>query len=223
MVMIFLAIIGIALAAVVGVIVVLAGLGAMSDRLRGVNGLAAGLARRGVPQPLVDTITLELQGASGGLPFALIFFVFGLPVLGLGINECRPYMGIDEQALYVGPGIAMLLLAFFLLAMGRARLSQSKTHEAVIARGSEVVELVPTAIYQWVITPNALVNAMGYREKTWMPLASVILRYRDGSSYTLRAFADDDPMTTVHALRALMPAAQVAPYRAPVPTQPTTR
>lgn len=216
-------VVGIAIGSVVVLVALIAGLGAISDRLRGVNGVVADLRRRRLPAPLVDTIQLELQGATGGLPFALICFVFGLPVLGLGINEIRGYQSIDEQALYVGPGIAMLLLGCFLLAMGRARLSQSATHKAVVARAPEVVELIPTATYQWVITANALVNAMGYREKTWMPLAQVILRYRDGSTYALRAFADDEPMTTLHALQTLMPAARALPYQPPAPTQPTSR
>jgi hypothetical protein len=221
--MILLVVVGIAVGSVVVVVALIAGLGAISDRLRGVNGAVAALKRRGVPSQLVDTIQLELQSAGGGLGFALICFVFGIPVLGYGVYFVRSYMELYEQALYVAPGIAMLLLAAFLLARGRAKLSDSVTYTAVVGRAAEVVELVPTAIYQWVITPNALVNAMGYREKTWMPLAQVILRYRSGEEHVLRAFQDDDATSTVLALRPLMPSAVVAPYRAPVQVAPTAR
>lgn len=78
---------GIAVGAVVlviGLLVLIASLGAIQDWLSGVNGHRRALVARGVSPVLADAIAHELGLAQGGLAFALIGVVFGVPVLALG-------------------------------------------------------------------------------------------------------------------------------------------
>lgn len=129
------------------------------------------------------------------------------------MSQLRGYQAIDEQALYVAPGAALLLGALFLIAWRRARLTQSELYSRVFARAAEVIELVPASKYMWVIHANLPANAMGMRERRWEPVPHVLLRYWDGTEWWMEAL-HPDAMSTVAVLTPHLPSTVVVgPYR----------
>ena len=174
------------------------------------------LVRRGLDPRLIALMELELQTASGGagLMFAFIFVVAGMPAVALGVSELqRPSnVSVENGALYLGPGLALLMLAVVLMVRGRARLDQSPTYVALVARGARAIELVPTSRQLWIYRANLALNVVGVREKVLTNIPHVAIRYDDGTSFVLRAFTDETSTPTLECLAALLPQCAVASY-----------
>ena len=117
---------GIVVGGTIGLFLLIALLGALQDRARGVTPLVARLTREGVPVGTRSAIHAELSEIGGKLvPFALIGLVFGVPVLALGWNEVSSFgLAVDELP-YLAPGVALLGVGVLLLVAGRAKLRQS--------------------------------------------------------------------------------------------------
>ena len=215
--MLLLMIVGGSIGAVVVLIGLLMAMGALRDRLAGVPALKQLLVRRRLDSRLIALMELELQMASGGagLLFAFIFIVAGIPAVALGASELQRPSNVSPEniALYLGPGLALLALAVVLMVRGRARLDQSPTYVALVARGPRAIELVPTSQQLWIYRANLALNVVGVREKVLTNIPHVAIRYDDGASFTLRAFTDETSTPTLECLAALLPQCAVASYQ----------
>jgi len=190
----------------------------LGDALNGLPRTRASLIARGVDARLADRIVDELAAENAGMGCGLLFGGLGVCALGYGLYTLAGMYAPepDELLLYPAPGLLGLLIASVLVIRARRiDADSSATHRALVTRASEVTTLVPTTKplnLNITTTADALAQT---RVTQWTPVPHVVLVYRDGSHFAVRAFDDRDHLSTslLQALRTALPNTPVEPFR----------
>lgn len=218
----FLALLGIVLGGVLALLVVfIAGawvVAKLGDVVSGLPRVRASLLGRGLDARLADRVIEELEKENGGMGCGLLIGGLALAALGYGLYTLAGMYApeTDELLLYPAPGLLGLLVAGVLVVRARRiDADASATHRALITRASEVSALVPTT-KQLNLDISTTGDALARTRVTqWTPVPHVMLVYRDGSYFAVRAFDDRDHHSTslIEALRTALPNVPVEPFR----------
>lgn len=207
-------VLGLVFVVIVAAALLLLTVGALDDRVSGVARLEGELKRGPHDPRLVELFGAELRDANGGgLVWAILFILLGVPGLAWGAHEhygmFRPEP--DEWLPYLVPGAFLTLIGLGLIVrrVNCARLEHSGAYVALIGRAPEAVSLSISHIPLSLDTPDLAASPTREEKLVLAQVPHVVVHYRDDSTYQLRSFDDESWHETMSIVQRMLPQASV--------------